>query len=332
MRVVITGATGNIGTSLVAALAEDPAVTSIVGVARRRPAAPSGDVEWLEADVRHDDLRPALAGADAVVHLAWFFQPTHEPVTTWEVNAVGSTRVFAAAADAGVAALVHSSSVGAYSPGPLDGARVDESWPTHSLPQVAYGREKAYVERTLDGFEASNPDVRVVRLRPAFVFKVRSAAEQRRIFGGRLLPGGLLGHRLVPVVPDMPGLRFQAVHAADVAEAFRLAVVRDEARGAYNVAAEPVVDADVLADLLGARRLAFPAWPVRAAVAATWHLRLQPTSPDLLDLVLASPLMDSTRIRSELGWEPRHTAVEALEALLDGMRSGAGAPTPPMAA
>jgi UDP-glucose 4-epimerase len=331
VRVAVTGATGNIGTALVRALLDDPAVTSVVGIARRRPSW-TADVEWVEADVRHDDLLPAFTGADVVVHLAWFFQPTHDPVTTWAVNAVGSTRVFAAAAEAGVGALVHASSVGGYSPGPADGSPVDESWPTHALPHVAYGREKAYVERALDGFEASHPAVRVVRLRPGFVFQRRAAPEQWRIFGGRLLPRGVLGHRLVPVVPDLPGLRFPALHAADAAEAFRLAVVRDDARGAYNVAAEPVVDAALLASVLGARQVPMPAWPVRAAVAASWHLRLQPTSPHLVDLVLAVPVMDTARIRTELGWEPRHTAVEALEALVEGMREGRGAPTPPLAA
>ena len=71
---------------------------------------------------------------------------------------------------------------------------------------------------------------------------------------------------------------------------------------------------------------------MRAAVAATWHLRLQPTSPHLLDLVLAVPLMDAGRIRRELGWEPRFTSEDALEALLAGLRGGEGMPTPPLAA
>jgi nucleoside-diphosphate-sugar epimerase len=93
-------------------------------------------------------------------------------VSTWQANAVGSSRVFEAAVAAGAGAIVHSSSVGAYSPG--DGM-VDESWPTHSLPTAAYGREKAYAERLLDAVEARHPSVRVVRIRPAFVFQRRAA-------------------------------------------------------------------------------------------------------------------------------------------------------------
>jgi uncharacterized protein YbjT (DUF2867 family) len=56
MRVVVTGATGNVGTSVLAALAGEPAVDSIVGLARRRPAVVWPKVEWRVADVTSDDL------------------------------------------------------------------------------------------------------------------------------------------------------------------------------------------------------------------------------------------------------------------------------------
>src|SRR5690606_17590929 len=69
MRVVVVGGTGNIGTSVISALAADPAVTSILGVARRRPDWHPDKTEWATADVAVDDLAPLFAGADAVVHL-----------------------------------------------------------------------------------------------------------------------------------------------------------------------------------------------------------------------------------------------------------------------
>jgi len=45
-RIVVVGATGNVGTSVVAALAEDPGVESILGVARRRPQWSVPRTEW----------------------------------------------------------------------------------------------------------------------------------------------------------------------------------------------------------------------------------------------------------------------------------------------
>lgn len=328
MRVVVVGATGNVGTSLVQALAASPEVGGIVGVARRQPEWAPPKTEWVAADISRDTITPVFDGADAVVHLAWLFQPSHDPVTTWNVNVLGSSRVLDAAVRSGVPVVVCASSVGAYSPGPKN-QRVDESWPTHGWPTAGYTREKAYVERLLDTFERRYPDRRVVRLRPGFVFKRESAAQQRRLFAGPLLPGRLVRPGLIPVVPDLPGLRFQALHSTDAAEAYRLAVLHP-VRGAFNLAAEPPVDAPRLAELLGARTVRLPSAAIRSALAAAWHLHLVPAPPHLFDALLRLPLMDTTRARTELGWSPRYSATEALAEFLTGLRDGIGMRTVPL--
>jgi UDP-glucose 4-epimerase len=330
LRVVVVGASGNIGTSVVEALSASSEVGSVLALCRRPPDLSVPKVTWQRADITTDPLVELFSGADVVIHLAWLFQPTHRPEITWANNVVGGGRVFRAVAEARVPRLVYSSSVGAYSPGPKD-EPVAESWPTDGWPGAAYPLEKAYLERVLDAVELSSPDLSVVRLRPGFVFKHGAASEQRRLFAGPLLPGALIRPGLVPVVPDLPGLRFQAVHTADVAEAFRLAATSG-VRGAFNVAADPVVDAALLADCLHARVVSVPAWPVRAALAAAWRLHLVPATPGLLDTVLRVPIMDTSRARTELGWTPRHTSRDAIEEFLRGLRGGGGSPTPPLAA
>jgi len=329
VHIVITGATGNVGTSVIESLAKEAAVTSVVGLARRLPTWRAPKVHWAQVDIAQDDLGAHLRGADALIHLAWLFQPTHDPVITWRSNVEGSIRVFRAAAEAGVRTIVYASSVGAYSPGPQD-RPVNESWPTHGWPNAGYTREKAYLERVLDTFEREHPDTRVVRMRPGFIFKRESAAEQRRLFAGPLLPNGLARPGLIPVVPDLPGLRFQALHSADAGQAYRLAITRD-VRGAFNLAADPVIDAAQLAKLLNARTFRVPTAPLRAALATAWHLHLIPASPHLFDAVLRLPIMDVTRARTELGWSPRHSALDAIQAFLDGLREDAGMDTPPLA-
>ncbi|MGN9843195.1 hypothetical protein ACTMTI_34230 [Nonomuraea sp. H19] len=185
------------------------------------------------------------------------------------------------------------------------------------------------MERALDMFERDHPEIRVVRLRPGFIFKREAATEQRRLFGGPFLPHRLIRPGLVPFVPDTPGLRFQALHADDAGEAYRLAVTTS-VWGPFNIAADPVIEPRVLADLLGARLVPAPGWLLHGAASVAWHLRLVPASPDLLDMLLRLPIMDTTRSRTELGWAPAHTAVEAIEAFLEGARSAADFGTPPL--
>lgn len=326
-RVAVVGATGNLGTSVVAALREDPDV-EITALSRREPPELGEGVDWERTDVREDDLVGRFASTDTVVHLGWLFQPTRDPVTTWRNNVLGSIRVFEAAAAAGVRHLVHASSIAAYSPG-RSRRPVNESWPTHGWPNAAYSREKAYLERYLDTFERRYPDIRVVRMRTAFCFKPQSAEEQRRLFLGPFLPNRLARPDLLPVLPVPAGLRFQAVRSDDVGAAYRLAV-RSDLGGAFNVAADPLVDGSVLGELLGARTVPVPPELVRAALSAAWHLRLVPASPELFEAFMRLPVMDTSRARAELGWTPVHTSTEAIANFLIGLRSATGDDTPPL--
>ena len=325
---VVVGASGNVGTSLLERLVDDPEVESVLGVARRRPQLDVPKTNWAEADVASSDLVPHFRGADAVVHLAWLIQPARDQEHLRRVNVLGSSRVFRAVADAGVPALVYASSVGVYSPGPKD-RLVDERWPRDGIRSNVYSRQKAEVERLLDMFEREHPAVRVARLRPALIFKREAASGVRRLFAGPFLPSPLVGRGLPPFFPEVGGLRFQAVHSRDVGEAYRLAV-RSDARGAFNVAAEPVLDPPTLARELGARLVGMPPRVLRGLVGLTWRLHLQPTPPSWVDMALGMPLLDSTRARRELGWEPSRSADDAFRELVEGIRERVGLETPPL--
>jgi nucleoside-diphosphate-sugar epimerase len=326
MRVVVVGASGNIGTSVLAALEGDPQVSSIVAIARRPAASLAAKTEWRARDATEHDLRGDFEGADAVICLHWKIQPSRDLETVRATNVDGNRRAFDAAAAAGVPALLYSSSVGAYSPGPKDRA-VDESWPTQGIESSFYSRHKAEVERILDTFERAHPDLRVVRFRPALVFKREAASEIRRLFAGPFLPSPLVRPGLIPVVPETARLRFQAVHSLDVGEAFRLAL-HAQVRGAFNLAAEPVLDGDELGRLLDARPIPVHPGLLRALADLSWRLRLQPSPAGWVDMALGVPIMSAQRARTELGWTPRHSAADALLELLEGIRDSAGAATP----
>jgi UDP-glucose 4-epimerase len=270
MRVVVTGATGNVGTSVVQALGEDARVGEIVGIARRLPSWQAPKTEWVRADITTDPLEPILAGADAVIHLAWLIQPSRDAELLERVNVHGSRRVFEAAVAAGVPALVHASSIGVYSPGPKD-RPVDESWPRRGVESLFYSRHKVACEDMLDELEGQ---LRIVRLRPGLIFKREAGPEIRRLFGGPFVPASALP--LLPKLPLPDRLVTQCVHSRDVGNAYRLAALSDHATGAYNIAADPV--------LRPPRPVKIPPQAVRVAADLAFRAHLQPAPPGWVDM------------------------------------------------
>ncbi|PZR52893.1 epimerase [Xylanimonas oleitrophica] len=340
MRVVVVGATGNAGTALLRALVAEPKVTSVVGVARRLPdrtAEPYKDAEWVVADVASYQpdgpatarLAEAFEGADAVVHLAWLIQPNRERELLRRTNVDGTRRVAEAVLRAGVPHLVVASSIGAYSRVEDDEPRT-EDWPTDGIPTSHYAVDKAAQERVLDEVERAHPGLTVTRVRPGLVFQGDAAQEIVRYFLGPAVPVRLLTQGRPPFLPLPRGLRVQAVHADDLADAYRR-IVLERAGGAFNVAADDLLRGQDLAHIVDHGRLVeLPPPAVRAALALAYQARAVRPDPGWVDMAMSVPVMDTRRIRDELGWRPAHTAAAAVQELLAAMGRGSGQRTAPL--
>lgn len=324
MRIVITGASGNVGTALLRRLTG--AGHELVGLCRRppEPVPPYDVATWRSLDVSAEQAEPALTdiltGADAVVHLAWGFQPSHDVGYLERVGVGGTRAVVRAAHRARVPHLVHLSSVGAYSPGPQD-RRVDESWPTDGVPTLAYSRHKVAAERVLDAHERDHPDAPgVARMRPGLIVQRDSGSALLRYGLPAYVPAALLRH--VALLPLDRGLVVPLVHTDDVADAVAR-VLDARATGPFNLAADPPVTRDLVARVLGARPVHVPRTVLRTAASLAWQARLQPLDPGWLDLAFAAPLLDTTRARRELGWTPSVSADAALAQVVGGMADAA---------
>ncbi|MFC7456075.1 NAD-dependent epimerase/dehydratase family protein [Brachybacterium sp. GCM10030267] len=340
MRVAVVGATGNVGTAVLAALQQRPEVTSVLGIARRLPdqdLAPYSFADWASIDIAAavdpdqavSELTGAFRGADAVIHLAWLIQPNTRRELLRRVNVDGTENVARAAAEAGVPRLVVASSVGAYSPSPGNEVR-EETWGTEGIRSSHYSVDKAAQERVLDEFEHAHPEIAVSRLRPALIFQSDAASQIQRYFLGTWMPIQALRAGRPPVLPLPAGMRIQAVHAADVAAAYAAAAVTG-ARGAFNICADDLLGMQELADIVDhGRFLQVPHSVVRAAFTAGHRARLLAADEGWFDMGMNVPVMSNERAKAELGWAPHHTAAEAVEELLEGMIAGHGAGSVPM--
>jgi len=327
MRIAVTGATGNVGTSLLEALTARG--HEVVGVVRRPPDTTTSPtyaaVDWHSVDLTSapdEPLRRAFRGTEAVVHLAWGFQPTRDEAYLERLAVDGTRAVLAAAADAGVHQVAHMSSMGAYSAG---SGRVDESWPTGGIATSAYSRHKAAAERLLDTFEAEHPGVIVSRMRPALIGQRRAAAALLRYTLPAAVPNAAI--RLAKVLPVDRDLRLQFVHADDVAQAY-VRALEGHLGGAFNLAAEPVLGPGDIAAAVGARHVHVPFAIIRRAVDLSWRLHLQSVDAGWLDMAWQLPQLDSARAAGELGWRPAHDGRNVLVELVDAIRDKAHGDTP----
>lgn len=330
-RIVITGASGNVGTALLRRLAEEPDGYDIVGISRRHPPPDDvyGPVTWHQADLADPgveiDLQDLFRDASCVVHLAWGFQPTRNVRYLDAVAINGSAAVLNAAHHAGVPQLVHMSSVGAYAPGRY-GEKVDESWSTAGVRTSAYSRAKSAVEGMLDRYAAEHPDgVGVTRMRPGFILQRDAATGLRRY----TLPAYVAPRWLpwLPVLPVDRSLSVSVVHADDVADAC-VRAIEQSALGPFNLAAEPPVRCDDIARVLRARPVHVPSAVLGLLVDVSWRARLQPIDRGWLDMAFSLPLLNTERARTVLGWSPRWDAVHALAEVVDGMATGRGTASP----
>ncbi|MFC3455440.1 NAD-dependent epimerase/dehydratase family protein [Amycolatopsis speibonae] len=296
MRIVVTGATGNVGTALLDVL--ESGGDELVGVARRLP------------DTTVARYRAA----------SWCAPERGEP-PMWHTNDHGTRHVLDAVVAAGVPRVVALSSVAAYAPAPR-WEKVAADMPCDGIETSAYSRGKAALENLLDRFEENYPEVGVARLRPCAILRRRAAGEFQRWLPGPALPARLVGDRRLPI-PLWTDLRAQAVHSADVAGAIRL-VLESGFTGAMNLAAPGILGAAALAGPLGGIRVPAPRPLVRAAVYAETALGWRPrydAAQVVADLVaglraeageasppLASPRRDGflPRLRSLARARPSH--------------------------
>ena len=327
LTVAVTGPTGTFGFGLIPLLEADPRVERIVGIARR-PFDPSAH-GWTKLDYRRGDVRDpaaltdAFAGADVVVHLAFMITGTASRQTIRAINVEGTMGAFSAAAAARVKRFVYASSVAAYGFHPDNPIGMTEDWPVRPAARLFYAQEKAELEQLLHEQAGEHPGLGLYLLRPPVVLGPHAVGAKDALPAPVAAAAGWmlsLVHRLpVPLPVPAPDLPMQFIHEDDVGQALLECVVGAGPPGAYNIAADGVLTvADVIREL-GFTPVPVPAGLATGAARAATTIPPLPFLPPVAEWVEAAThpaIMDTTKARRELGWEPKYTALEALRATL----------------
>jgi len=327
LTVAVTGATGEIGRSFVRALELTPEVGRVLAMARR-PFDP-GELGWKKTRYRQGDIldRAAVdelvAKVDVAVHLA--FIVVKATVASYRINIEGSRNVFEATAAAGVPRLLYTSSVAAYGYHDHDGP-LTEDMPARGTERHAYSHQKAEVERVLDeALAGSATDAYVFR--PCVVAGPEAPALLDQLPYLRLehkLPAAALRAlgrvpAVKPVLPDH-GVPFQLVHHDDVAAALVTGVLGEGNPGVYNLAGSGEVRWCDVAKELGWYTVRIPRRAIDVTAHMVGRIPLLAVEAGWLEAVRVPMLMDCTRARQQLGWQPGYDGRQTLHELVAARR------------
>jgi UDP-glucose 4-epimerase len=309
--VLVTGVSRYLGGRFAQLLTSTPGVSRVIGVDVVPPPHDIGSAEFVRADIRNPVIAKVIARAevDTVVHMNVIATPTSAGgrVSMKEINVIGTMQLLAACQKApSVRRLVVKSTAAVYGSSPRDPAMFSEDMGPKAMPRAGWGKDSVEVEGYVRGFSRRRPDVDVAVLRLAN-------------FVGPGVQTAITDYLSLPVVPTVLGFdpRFQLVHEEDGLEALRLATVGD-VTGFVNVAADGFVTLHQAARLAGRPTLPVPGPLVPAVGRAMRTTGLADFSGDQVRFLSFGRGLDTTRMRSELGLEPRWTTREALEDFVRG--------------
>lgn len=323
LTVAVTGPTGAVGIAAVDALEATAEIDRIVAMARR--PFDSASYGWVKTEYRQGDLldRAAVEAlvreADVVVHLAYLIMGS--PRQSGRVNLTGARNVFAAtvAADRPTR-LVYLSSAAAYGDHAGHHRPVTEDRPVRGSDEEHYPGQKAEGERLLREI-TTGADLEVYVLRPCLVAGPGVAALAGSLPWRRIneqLPGPVRAMATAsgfkPLLPD-PGNMLNLVHHDDLSSAIAAAATGRGEPGAYNLAADGAVTLSEVAAALGARPVRVPRAAAVLAAGTVARLPWRPSVAEWLHATRAPALLDTTRAKERLGWQPRYTSAETLATL-----------------
>ena len=315
LTVAVTGPTGTFGHGLLPLLESDDRVGRVVGVARRPfdpQAAGWTKLAYRQGDVRDEGvLRDAFEGADVVVHLAFLIAGGSQ-TTTRAINVEGTLNAFRAAAAEGVKRFVYASSVAAYGFHRDNPLGMTEEWPVRPADRLFYAQEKAELEELLTEAAREHPEMDLYLLRPPIVVGPHTLGGKLPGRAGRLAERLLLRRSPVPLPVVVPDLPVQLIHEDDVGTALVQCVVAAGPPGAYNIAGSGVPTLPELARAAGlVPVVTLPPRPVHGAARLLSRTPGLPTYAQWVEAFATPAVMDTTRARTELGWQPRWSGVDA---------------------
>ncbi len=313
--VLVTGVAGDLGRRFAAQLSDAPGVERVIGVDVVPPRGDLGGADFVRADIRNPVIAKVIVRerVTTVVHMSVTATAAAAGgvVATKELNVIGTMQLLAACQQApDVSKVVLKSSAAFYGASHRDPAKFTEGMTAKRLPGHGFAKDIREVESYTRGFARRRPDVSVTMLRLA------------HIIGPRII-SPMTGYFRLPVIPTVLGFnpRLQFVHESDALNVLQHASL-DEVPGTYNVAGDGIITLSQAVRRIGRPALPLPAFAIPTFGSAIRQTRAADFSAEQIGFLTYGRGLDTTRMRSMLGFEPSFTTAEAFADFADSLAPG----------
>lgn len=303
--VLITGAAGFIGRSLVAELARSSVNSEIIAFDMREVVAHDrlANVTYVTGDIRNPALKELFQEhrPQTVVHLASVVAVGGDPQRDWEIDVLGTKNVLQCCVDAGIEHLIVTSSGAAYGYYADNPVPLREEDPLRGNADFPYARNKREVEEMLIEWHDLHPHLQQTIFRPCTVLGPTTDNQITAMFER-------------PVVMGLSGTStpFSLIADSDVVDAL-VQAVRHPRPGTYNLAGDGVLSLREIAALNRKFYLAVPPGPLKFVLWLLQSLRVTKLGPGHVKFVQYRPVLSNEKLKSEFGFAPRYNALEAFE-------------------
>jgi UDP-glucose 4-epimerase len=308
--VLVTGASRFLGGYLVTRLAQNPSIERVIAVDAVSPSKDMmrrmGRAEFVRADIRNPLIGKVIRNAevDTVVHASTLQKAPKagSRAAMKDMNVIGAMQLFAVCQKAPTVrkVVLRSASV-VYGCSAKDPAQFTEEMSARRRPPGGYARDSLEIEGYLRGMGRRRPDISVGILRLA------------PLIGPQLT--ATVGHYVTaPLVPTIVGrnARLQLLHVEDALAALEKATI-GHASGTYNIAGDGVVMMSQAIRRAGRVEVPMPLALFRSVGSALVGSSMRLYTDEQLEYFRFGCGLDTTRMRSELGFEPRWTTMQALD-------------------
>jgi len=305
MRYLVTGGSGYIGSRLVERLSTREETPRVLIADVRRPATIRPKAEWAELDVRDAaKVRDLVAREkpDVLVHLAFILNPIRDEQRMYDIDVNCTHNVLEAASAAGVEHVLVTSSTTAYGAFPDNPVPITEDWPVRGVAAFEYARDKTESDRLCQLWALRHPERTMTIVRPCIVFGPNVDNYLVRIWTD------------APFQPDLGNLDqlIQFVHEDDLVEAIG-GLLDGRHDGAFNITGDGLMTMRETFEIIGAKVRRMPLGLARAIGRLTWRLGASETPPGQLEFARHPWVCSNDKVKSTLGWQPRHTSRETFE-------------------